>query len=147
MRPLDVTAAQLMVEARTLVRLIAARELADGLEDFTVVDIRDLVDRQREGHIPGSFHIPRTVLEWRVDASAELPNPSLTDPDLKVVIVCNDGYSSLLAAVTPHRMGFHEIAHLEGGHRGWVAEGLRVTFDDPHTEHSTSRAARIIVGP
>lgn len=135
MRPLDVTSAQLMSESRAVVALLQPHALAERLGRVKVVDIRDLIDRQREGHIGGSFHVPRTVLEWRVDADAELPNSALVDPDSELVIVCNDGYSSLLAAATLHRMGFRDVGHLERGHRGWIADGFEVVFDDPKTDH------------
>ena len=130
-----------MAEARAVVALLQPEVLAERLGLVKVVDIRDLIDRQREGHIRGSFHVPRTVLEWRVDTDAELPNPVLVDPDSELVIVCNDGYSSLLAAATLHRMGFRDVGHLEGGHRGWIADGLEVVFENPNTEHRTEPAA------
>ena len=58
----------------------------------------------------------------------------MTDPDLRLVIVCNDGYSSLLAAAGLVRMGFDRCGHLEGGHRAWMAAGLPVEFESPDGE-------------
>lgn len=112
---------------------------ASQLDDAVFVDIRDSVDRQREGHVPGSIHVPRTVLEWRVDATAELPNERIVDPGLRLILVCNDGYSSLLAAASLVRMGFELCGHLEGGHRAWVGAGLPVDFEVSDTSHRTRR--------
>lgn len=127
-RRLAITAAELMEEARQVVACHSPLEAAQ-LDDAVFVDIRDAIGRQREGHIPGSIHVPRTVLEWRVDATAEVPDERLVDPDLRLVIVCNDGYASLLAAAGLVRMGFERCGHLESGHRGWVRADLPVEFD------------------
>lgn len=127
-RRLEITASELMAEARAVVACHSPIE-ASRLDDAVFVDIRDAADRRREGHVPGSVHVPRTVLEWRVDSTAEVFDDRLTDPDLRLVIVCNDGYSSLLAAAGLVRMGFARCGHLEGGHRAWAEAGLPVEFD------------------
>ena len=127
-RRLVFTVAELMEEARRVVACYSPLD-ASRLDDAVFVDTRDAADRGREGHVPGSIHVPRTVLEWRVDATAELRNERIADPDLHLVIVCNDGYSSLLAAAGLVRMGFDRCGHLEGGHRAWVRAGLPVEFD------------------
>jgi len=127
-RRLKITAAELMDEARKVVACYSPSEAAQ-LEDALFVDTRDAAHRRSEGHVPGSIHTPRSVLEWRVDSTAQVPDPRLTDPDLRLVIVCNDGYSSLLAAAGLVKMGFGRCGHLEGGHRAWVAAGLPVEFE------------------
>lgn len=133
-RRLAITVAELMEEARRVVQCHSPLE-ASRLDDAVFVDVRDAADRRREGHVPGSIHVPRTVLEWRVDATAELSNERIADPDLRLVIVCNDGYSSLLAAAGLVRMGFERCGHLEGGHRAWVRAGLPVAFEASDADH------------
>lgn len=119
------TAAELLAEARASIERIRPEELAADPTRI-VVDIRDSGDRAREGVIPGSTWIPRTVLEWRVDPTSELPHPAIADPDLPLVVVCNDGYSSSLAAATLREMGFGRASDLVGGFRAWKAAGMPV---------------------
>src|SRR5205823_716923 len=69
--------------------------LADGA---ILVDTRDSDDRRAEGVIPGSIHVPLSVLEWRADPASEAHDPRLGGLDRRLVIVCNDGFSSSLAA-------------------------------------------------
>lgn len=127
-RRLRVSSDALMAEARSLVELIAPLEL-DAADHLTVIDTRDTADRSAEGWIAGSLAVPRTVLEWRADPSAEQPDPRVHGAAGPLVIVCNDGYSSLLAAASLHRMGYDDVGHLVGGHRAWVAAGLPVVFE------------------
>lgn len=132
-RRLAITVAELMEEARRVVTCYSPLE-ASRLDDAVFVDTRDASDRRREGHLPGSIHVPRSVLEWRVDATAEFPNQEIVDPALRLVVVCNDGYSSLLAAAGLVRMGFERCGHLEGDHRAWAREGFPVEFAPPHID-------------
>ena len=67
--------------------------------------------------------IERTVLEWRLDP-ASLARIPIASYDLQVVIVCNEGYSSSLAAATLQDLGMHKATDLEGGYRAWKAAGL-----------------------
>lgn len=126
-RRLRVSSDALMAEAMELIELLSPLEL-DSADHLTVIDIRDTADRAAEGWIPGSLAVPRTVLEWRADPRAEQPDRRVHDAAGPLVIVCNDGYSSLLAAASLHRMGYDDVGHLVGGHRAWVAAGLPVDF-------------------
>jgi rhodanese-related sulfurtransferase len=119
------TAAELLAGARSKIERLEPSDLAADPERI-VVDIRDSADRATEGAIPGSMWIPRTVLEWRADSTSEQPDPRIADPALPLVVVCNDGYSSSLAAATLRDMGFSRAADLIGGFRAWKAAGLPV---------------------
>lgn len=101
-------------------------EAARAEPDVILIDTRDAHDRLREGVIPGSIWTPRSVLEWRVDPTSEAPDPAIADPSLRLVLVCNDGYSSSLAAAGLKDMGFDRVADLIGGFRAWKAAGLPV---------------------
>jgi rhodanese-related sulfurtransferase len=92
-----------------------------------IVDIRDAHSRVRDGAIPGGHHVPRTVLEWRV-ASAEWRNPALDGR--RLIIVCDEGYSSLLAAATLLDLGA-DAGDVTGGFAAWRAAGLPVTDPRP----------------
>jgi rhodanese-related sulfurtransferase len=91
--------------------------------DRTLVDIRSQDAREREGAIPGAYHVPRTVLEWRL-ASRTWKNPELDGR--KLILVCDDGYSSVLAAAALVDLGL-DCGDMVGGFRGWVEAGLPTT--------------------
>ncbi|NKY85660.1 rhodanese-like domain-containing protein [Nocardia veterana] len=101
----------------------AARRAADGA---LVVDIRPHANRLAEGEIPGSVVVERIVLEWRLDPTGSHRLPGLT-ADTEVIIVCNEGYASSLAAADVRRLGLTRATDLVGGFRAWKAAGLPVT--------------------
>ena len=70
-----------------------------------VVDIRPSEQRRRDGELPGAVVIDRNVLEWRLDPTSPWRLPIASDPGRRIVIVCNEGYSSSLAAHTLQRIG------------------------------------------
>ena len=96
-----------------------------------IVDIRSADARARDGAVPGAHHVPRTVLEWRV-ASSEWGNPELAGR--RLVIICDHGYSSVLAASLLVDLGV-DAGDVVGGFEGWCAAGLPTKrarrFDGP----------------
>ena len=92
-----------------------------------VIDIRDRDDRERTGMIAGSVSIPLIVLEWRCDPASDHRHPAVGSLDQPLVTVCNEGYTSSLAAASLRRLGFTRVADLEGGVEGWAAAGLPMT--------------------
>jgi rhodanese-related sulfurtransferase len=86
-----------------------------------VVDIRPVEQRVRDGDLPGAVVIDRNVLEWRLDPSSPDRLPVARDPDRQVVIVCNEGYSSSLAAHMLQRLGLPNATDLRGGFQAWAA--------------------------
>jgi rhodanese-related sulfurtransferase len=110
---------------RRLVRL-EAHELAAKLTsgEALVLDTRTPSDRAAYGCIPGGIHTPRTVLEWRVALDAPLRIAQVTDYNQLLVVVCNEGFSSSLAAVSLQQLGFHQATDLIGGVAAWADAGL-----------------------
>ncbi|MFF5989311.1 rhodanese-like domain-containing protein [Prauserella flavalba] len=100
----------------------AARLQARGA---LLADIRPHHDRQAEGEIPGSVPIERIVLEWRLDPRGEHRIPGITG-ETTVVVLCNEGYASSLAARDLRRLGLPGATDLVGGFRAWAAAGLPV---------------------
>ena len=96
-----------------------ADEVAAGA---LVVDIRPEVNRRDEGALPGAVVIDRNVLEWRLDPTSghHLPEAST---DRRVILVCNEGYASSLAAATLVDLGITDATDLVGGYRAWAAAG------------------------
>ncbi|MFF2467156.1 rhodanese-like domain-containing protein [Streptomyces mirabilis] len=92
-----------------------------------LVDIRYSALRERDGLIPGALVVERNELEWRLDPQGSHRAPEATSHDLRVVVVCNEGYASSLAAVSLHQLGLHRATDLVGGFQAWKAAGLPVT--------------------
>lgn len=101
----------------------ARREAEAGA---VIVDTRDTADRAAEGIIPGSVHLPLSVLLWRADPASAWSDERIADTDRRLIIVCNDGYSSSWAAATLKELGFGDVADLDGGYRAWARAGLPI---------------------
>jgi rhodanese-related sulfurtransferase len=97
--------------------------MADGA---LVVDTRSGDDRRETGTIPGSVHVPLSVLFWRLDPSSGHNDPALSDLGRPIVLICAHGYSSSLAAATLRDLGFASVADVIGGFEAWSAAGLPV---------------------
>ena len=80
-----------------------------------VVDIRPADQRARDGELVGALVIDRNVLEWRLDPSSAFRVDEVTGYDQHIVIVCNEGYQSSLAAATLQDLGLHRATDLAGG--------------------------------
>ena len=85
-----------------------------------VVDIRPLEQRLRDGALPGAVVIDRNVLEWRLDPSSPHRISEADRLNRRVVIVCNEGYGSSLAAHTLQRLGLVNATDLRGGYQAWM---------------------------
>ena len=99
-----------------------ARQLAGAL----LVDIRYELLRRRDGVIPGALIVERNELEWRLDPQCEYRLPEATRHDLRIVVVCNEGYASSLAARSLQALGLRHATDLIGGFQAWAAAGLPV---------------------
>jgi rhodanese-related sulfurtransferase len=118
---------ELLANARAgLNRLEPAAALMAQKEGASLIDTRCGDDRRASGAIPGSVHVPLSVLFWRLDPTSGYHNPSLADPDRQVVLLCTDGYSSSLAAATLLSLGFARATDVIGGFNAWVAAGLPI---------------------
>src|SRR5438874_8012278 len=80
----------------------AALEMSDGA---LLVDIRSESQRSRDGVIPGARYHPRNVLEWRMDPASGHSDPAVGGINRRVIVVCNEGYQSSLAAATLRDVG------------------------------------------
>ena len=101
-----------------------AAEIAAGA---VVIDTRAADTRRRDGVIPGSIHVPLSVLPWRLDpasASRDESLAELVDLASRIILVCTDGYSSALAAATLRDLAFTNATDLAGGFAAYAAAGL-----------------------
>jgi rhodanese-related sulfurtransferase len=113
---------ELMAEARAE---LGARPGPDALaailrDGGLVVDMRPVDQRERDGALPGALVVDRNVLEWRLDPASPHRIRESSDYDRVIVLVCNEGYASTLAAVTLRRLGLHRATDLDGGYQAWV---------------------------
>ena len=106
----------------------AAAALARGA---LLVDLRSDDERSRDGIVPGSMHVPRSVLEWRLDPNSRFANPAVGGLDREVIVFCAHGYSSSLAAASLHELGFANAGDIVGGFEAWQAGGLPVRGAGP----------------
>lgn len=121
---------QLLAEARgRLQRLGPHQASAAARAGALLVDIRPGAQRAAEGEIPGALPVERNVLEWRLDpaSAARIPQASY---DLRVIVVCSEGYTSSLAAAALQDLGLSGATDLAGGFRAWQAAGLPVLAGD-----------------
>ena len=116
----------MLAEARrALPHRPTAEELPSLLADGAlVVDIRPREQRTRDGELPGAVVIDRNVLEWRLDPTSPHRIPESTGPDRVIVLVCNEGYASSLAAAGLQQLGLHAATDLDGGFQAVLAAGL-----------------------
>ncbi len=113
---------QLLADARRGLDRVAPGDLeAEMAAGALVVDTRPVAQRDRDGELPGAVVIDRNVLEWRLDPTSPHRIPEAADPDARVIVVCNEGYASSLAAHTLRQLGLHRATDLEGGFQAWKA--------------------------
>jgi len=111
----------MLARARAGLERVRAEDLDAALAGGAlVVDIRPDRDRAAEGVIPGAIVLERNVLEWRLDPTSPDAIPE-TDAARQVIIVCNEGYASSLAANTLRELGLARVNDLDGGYRAWRA--------------------------
>jgi rhodanese-related sulfurtransferase len=120
------TVDQVLGEARGgLERVTAQDALAAQRAGAVIVDMRSEPQRTRDGEIPGATRHPRNVLEWRLDPACDSRDPTIARRDVRVILVCDQGYQSSLAAATVRRFGV-DATDLVGGFQAWRAAGLPV---------------------
>jgi len=111
---------KLLAHARSNLDRVPVEDLADEVaQGAIIIDIRPLEQRRRDGDLPGAIVIDRNVLEWRLDPSSPHRLPIATGADLRLIIVCNEGYSSSLAAATLQELGLRSATDLVGGFQAW----------------------------
>jgi rhodanese-related sulfurtransferase len=112
---------RLLGRARLRLNRVAADALAaEVAAGAVVVDIRPVEQRERDGDLPGAIVVDRNVLEWRLDPTSPYRLEGMDDPDARVIVVCNEGYGSSLAAATLQELGLHRATDLVGGYQAWL---------------------------
>ena len=122
-----ITIEELLAESRHgLIRLSPGHAAAALRNGATLIDIRSDSQVARDGVVPGAVVVARNVLEWRLDPSSDHRLAGAPGLDDHVILMCDQGYQSSLAAATLHRLGFARATDVEGGFQAWRAAGLPV---------------------
>jgi rhodanese-related sulfurtransferase len=127
------TVDDLLADARTRLERVQPEELAAAqAAGALVVDTRPDDQRARDGGLPGAIVIDRNVLEWRLDPASPHRISEVTDHDCWIILVCNEGYSSSLAAATLQELGLRRATDLVGGYQQWSR-----SISAPPRQHDT----------
>ena len=118
----------LLARARAgLIRLDPRAAAQASHEGAVLIDVRADSQIARDGTIPGALVIPRNVLEWRLAPDSDHRHPQAPGVDQHVIVLCNEGYASSLAAAGLQELGFARATDLDGGFQAWRRAGLPVT--------------------
>lgn len=91
-------------------------------QNIEIVDIRDIREIWRDGGLPGSYHVPRGMLEFWIDPEGPYPKERFQSGK-KFVFMCAGGLRSALAGLAAHNMGLAPVAHMAGGFGAWKKAG------------------------
>ena len=119
---------RLLAQARLGLRRVdpqQAKQIAD--EGGLLIDIRPAAQRAEFGEVPGALIVERNNLEWRLDPGGSHRLPEAENPDRPVVIICQEGYASSLAAASLSGVGRTAVTDLDGGFVAWKQAGLPTT--------------------
>lgn len=118
----------LLAAARSgLCRLHPVQALAAMRSGAALIDIRSDTQIARDGTIAGALVVTRNVLEWRLDPASQHRHPQAPHLGEHVILLCDEGYQSSLAAATLQQLGFTHATDVDGGFRAWRQAGLPVT--------------------
>lgn len=96
-----------------------------------IIDIRPIEQRNRDGELHAAILVDRNILEWRLDPASCHHIAEIIGSETPIVVVCNEGYSSSLAAAQLQDLGLHRATDLIGGYQAWLAWTRR--HDEPAT--------------
>jgi rhodanese-related sulfurtransferase len=115
------TVDELLAEARRrLPARMRPQDLAGAVANGAlVVDTRSEAQRRRDGELPGAVVVERNVLEWRLDPASPHRLDEAGDRERTIVVVCDEGYASSLAAASLHDLGLINATDLDGGYQAW----------------------------
>ena len=121
---------ELVAEAEAKVTALTPADVDKkiGKPGVLLIDLRDVRELKREGKIPGSLHIPRGMLEFWIDPDSPYYRREFDDAE-QVILYCNKGWRSALAAKSLQDMGVEPVAHMAGGMERWVEEIGRLDKD------------------
>jgi rhodanese-related sulfurtransferase len=121
----------LLADARARLTRLGPHEAAAAVgEGALLIDIRAESQRAADGVVPGAIFVARNVLEWRCDPTSQHRDARIDGRTQQLILMCNEGYQSSLAAATLHELGLTRTTDLAGGFQAWRAAGLPVEWLD-----------------
>lgn len=131
-----ISAMQMVAAAKARIENLSPDRVAIEMQDqgTLLFDLREDNERVRQGILPGAHHLPRGTLEFLADPSSPQHWDQL-DPDARIILYCSNGERSALATETLLKMGFQNIAHLNGGFACWVEQGLPIQGGNHEKRH------------
>jgi molybdopterin/thiamine biosynthesis adenylyltransferase/rhodanese-related sulfurtransferase len=136
------TLKDMLADARQVIPEQGPQELKrriDANEPLVLVDVRD-PDEYRDGAIEPATNISRGFLEFRIGTAA-------ADPKTPIVLYCQSGLRSMLAAKALHDLGYENVTNLQGGYQKWAQSGLPIMKDKPLTTDQIQRYSRHFLLP
>ena len=125
---------EILASARDRIdRVTPAEAFAELCEGAALIDIRPAAQRAEHGEIPGSVIIERNHLEWRLDPDGGARLPWVEGYDLRPIVICNEGYTSSLAAAALQDLGLARATDVIGGYQAWQAAGLPTARPEART--------------
>lgn len=118
----------MLAEARAVVGRLSPQETKAAVQaGALLIDIRPEGLRRRDGVVPGALVIDRNVFEWRCDPASPWRDPEVTEPPgRQLIVMCDEGYQSSLAAAVLKGFGFDDAADVIGGFQAWRTSGLGI---------------------
>jgi rhodanese-related sulfurtransferase len=117
----------LLARARRRLTRLDPVQAGEAMDDGALlIDIRSESQRARDGVVPDSLFVARNVLEWRCDPTSEHRDPRIDGRRRRLIVMCDEGYQSSLAAAALHELGLKRATDLVGGFQAWRAAGLPV---------------------
>jgi rhodanese-related sulfurtransferase len=119
---------EILAACRSRLRRLSPRQAHRAHRSGAIlVDTRPAAQREEHGVIPGSLWVERNVLEWRFDPRSDARLPVAGSYDLRVIVLCQQGYSSSLAAASLQDLGLYRATDVAGGFDAWRDAGLPTT--------------------
>ncbi len=130
---------ELLTDARSTLDRVTPEEAVAAMQQGAVlVDVRSDHQRERDGIVPDAVHHPRNVLEWRADPESDARDDRIADYGKRIIVMCDAGYASSLAARTLQDLGIERATDLDGGFQAWREAGLPV---EPLRQEGEARQA------
>jgi rhodanese-related sulfurtransferase len=118
---------RLLARARRRLMRLRPHEACEAVQNGAIlVDIRPEFQRRAGGEIPGAVIIERNQLEWRLHPESSAEIAEAVDCDVHWIVICDEGYSSSLAAATLRTIGLRNATDVIDGFQAWRAAGLPV---------------------
>ena len=125
--PTRKTVDDMLAAARARLRRVSPLEARAALDEGAlIIDTRPLAQRAADGVVAEALWLERNVLEWRCDPASDARDERIGGLDRMLIVMCNEGYSSSLAAAALQELGFARATDLAGGFQAWRAAGLPV---------------------